>query len=105
MNSLADESIVHINVQSNVVPLVNKIDASSNACNTSNITTKRNRCFVCNKKVGLLGFECKCNTNAVFCSTHRYFNEHGCTLNVKETYQELLKKQNQVVVAPKINQI
>jgi hemolysin activation/secretion protein len=33
------------------------------------------RCFSCNKKVGLLGFRCRCDY--VFCSMHRYVSDHS----------------------------
>ena len=41
------------------------------------------RCEVCNKKVGLLGFVCKCEH--VFCEKHRLREQHSCpTLKVKD---------------------
>ena len=36
----------------------------------------RKRCFTCNKKIGLLGIECKCSF--VFCNGHRLPEEHEC---------------------------
>lgn len=32
------------------------------------------RCFACNKKVGITGFECRCRY--IFCGIHRYAEEH-----------------------------
>ncbi|CAO2585156.1 AN1-type zinc finger protein 6 [Lemmus lemmus] len=40
---------------------------------------KKNRCFMCRKKVGLLGFECRCGN--VYCSVHRYSDVHSCSYN------------------------
>jgi predicted nucleic acid binding AN1-type Zn finger protein len=34
------------------------------------------KCDQCRKKVGLLGFECKCGKT--LCATHRYPEAHGC---------------------------
>lgn len=72
---------------------------------TQTQTKTKHRCHVCNKKVGLLGFECKCTPDAVFCSVHRYFYEHGCTLNVHEAYKDTLRKQNVVVKAAKLQTV
>ncbi|GJR77105.1 zinc finger A20 and AN1 domain-containing stress-associated protein 1-like protein [Tanacetum coccineum] len=33
-----------------------------------------NRCFDCNKKVGVMGFKCRCGET--FCGMHRYPEEH-----------------------------
>lgn len=42
---------------------------------------KRSRCNVCNKKVGLLGFECRCGY--VFCGFYCYLEEYFCLLDYK----------------------
>jgi len=40
------------------------------------------RCFICQKKVGVLGFACKCE--GTFCEKHRLAEAHQCpTLLVK----------------------
>ena len=41
----------------------------------------RKRCFTCNKKIGLLGIECKCSF--VFCNGHRLPEEHECEFDHK----------------------
>ena len=43
--------------------------------------TKKNRCAVCKKKVGLLGFTCACSDQLVFCSTHRLPENHECNFD------------------------
>ena len=35
-----------------------------------------NRCFTCQKKVGLTGFDCKCKHQ--FCGEHRLPEAHAC---------------------------
>ncbi|XP_044447346.1 zinc finger A20 and AN1 domain-containing stress-associated protein 12, partial [Triticum aestivum] len=37
---------------------------------------KPTRCMACKKKVGLLGFACRCG--GTFCSLHRYVDGHAC---------------------------
>ncbi|PAN35498.1 hypothetical protein PAHAL_6G213600 [Panicum hallii] len=61
------------------------------------------RCTSCNKKVGLLGFVCRCG--GTFCSLHRYTDEHACGYDFKTAGREQIAKKNPVVVAPKINKI
>ena len=51
----------------------------------------RKRCFGCNKKVGLLGIECKCSY--VFCNAHRLPENHECEFNHKQSGKDKLKKE------------
>ena len=39
------------------------------------------RCVSCKKKVGLLGFNCRCG--GTFCEKHRYSDKHECTFDYK----------------------
>lgn len=50
---------------------------------------KKNRCAVCNKKVGLTGIECRCEL--VFCGVHRYPSQHSCAFDHKEHDRQNLK--------------
>uniref|UniRef100_M8BVP0 Uncharacterized protein n=1 Tax=Aegilops tauschii TaxID=37682 RepID=M8BVP0_AEGTA len=60
-----------------------------------------NRCATCRKKVGLLGFRCRCE--GTFCSVHRYSEKHDCGFDYKTAGQEQIAKHNPVVVADKIS--
>ncbi|RZC73186.1 hypothetical protein C5167_048667 [Papaver somniferum] len=60
----------------------------------------KNRCFSCNKKVGLTGITCKCGS--VFCSLHRYPEKHSCDFDYKSVGRETLAKLNPQVKADKI---
>ncbi|GJN03607.1 hypothetical protein PR202_ga21071 [Eleusine coracana subsp. coracana] len=62
-----------------------------------------NRCGTCRKKVGLLGFACRCG--GTFCSVHRYAEKHACDFDFKTANREQIAKNNPFVVAPKINKI
>ncbi|CAO2191562.1 unnamed protein product [Urochloa humidicola] len=64
---------------------------------------KPSRCASCNKKVGLLGFVCRCG--GTFCSVHRYTDKHPCDFDFKAAGREQIAKKNPLVVAPKINKI
>uniref|UniRef100_F7A9F3 AN1-type zinc finger protein 6 n=1 Tax=Ornithorhynchus anatinus TaxID=9258 RepID=F7A9F3_ORNAN len=64
---------------------------------------KKNRCFMCRKKVGLTGFECRCGN--VFCGVHRYSDVHNCSYNYKADAAEKIRKENPVVVGEKIQKI
>ncbi|XP_036771993.2 AN1-type zinc finger protein 6 isoform X1 [Manis pentadactyla] len=64
---------------------------------------KKNRCFMCRKKVGLTGFECRCGN--VYCSAHRYSDVHSCSYNYRADAAEKIRKENPVVVGEKIQKI
>lgn len=61
---------------------------------------RKKRCKCCNKKVGLLGFECRCGD--VFCGTHRYPEKHACKVDLKEIGRQGLVKQNPVCIGDKL---
>ncbi|RWS31698.1 AN1-type zinc finger protein 6-like protein [Leptotrombidium deliense] len=64
---------------------------------------KKNRCTQCKVKVGVIGFPCRCG--GLFCSTHRYANEHNCSFDYKEHGAEEIRKNNPQVVGEKIQKI
>ncbi|XP_051191373.1 zinc finger A20 and AN1 domain-containing stress-associated protein 7-like [Lolium perenne] len=59
-----------------------------------------NRCAACRKKVGMLGFRCRCE--GTFCSVHRYSDKHECGFDYKTAAREKIAKNNPTVVADKI---
>ena len=63
----------------------------------------KNRCFSCNKKIGLTGFTCRCGYT--FCSEHRYSDKHECAYDYKLAGREVIAKANPKVVASKIDKI
>ncbi|GMN40890.1 hypothetical protein TIFTF001_010111 [Ficus carica] len=54
--------------------LVSEVTAQSGG-----LTVEKNRCNTCNKKVGLMGFECQCGK--LFCGTHRLPEVHACNVD------------------------
>lgn len=64
---------------------------------------KKNRCFMCRKKVGLTGFDCRCGN--LFCGGHRYSDKHNCPYDYKAEAAAKIRKENPVVVADKIQRI
>mmetsp|Transcript_37571 Transcript_37571/g.117412 ORF Transcript_37571/g.117412 Transcript_37571/m.117412 type:complete len:284 (-) Transcript_37571:951-1802(-) len=52
---------------------------------------KKNRCGVCDKKVGLAGIKCRCDL--FFCSVHRYPECHNCTFDYKGAERAALAEQ------------
>ena len=59
-----------------------------------------NRCFSCNKKVGLTGFTCKCG--GTYCGTHRYSENHECSFDFKGAGRNAIAKANPVIKADKV---
>lgn len=64
---------------------------------------KPNRCSSCRKRVGLMGFMCKCGVT--FCGTHRYPEQHGCTFDFKAVGREAIARDNPLVRAQKLDKI
>ncbi|KAH7441484.1 hypothetical protein KP509_03G040000 [Ceratopteris richardii] len=62
-----------------------------------------NRCMVCQKRVGLVGFKCRCGD--LFCATHRYSDRHDCSFDYKAAGRKAIAKENPVVKASKIEKI
>lgn len=60
-------------------------------------------CWDCKRKVGLLGFPCKCDY--VFCGKHRYAEDHKCSFDYRQQHQEKLAKENPMVKNGKLNKI
>ncbi|KAK4786669.1 hypothetical protein SAY86_010502 [Trapa natans] len=60
-----------------------------------------NRCGVCKKKVGLMGFNFKCEEGP-FCGEQRYPESHDCTFDYKEEGRESISKNNPVVKGEKM---
>ncbi|KAG7016927.1 Zinc finger A20 and AN1 domain-containing stress-associated protein 7, partial [Cucurbita argyrosperma subsp. argyrosperma] len=68
--------------------------------NKSPLPDVPNRCRSCNKKVGLMGFRCKCERT--FCGIHRYPEKHDCCYDFKSIGREEIAMANPVVKADKV---
>lgn len=73
----------------------------TNETKTDNGVVKKNVCSVCNKKLGLIGFKCKCGKDN--CSIHRYPESHPCTHDWIAEGKQQISQKNPVVAADKIN--
>lgn len=58
------------------------------------------KCWKCEKKVGLLGVQCRCGY--FFCKHHRLPEEHACDWDYKDAGRKILEKQNNKVEADKM---
>lgn len=67
------------------------------------VQANRGRCFSCSKKVGLLGFECRCGY--VYCSHHRHAADHSCSFDYASMDRERLAKANPTVAAAKVDKL
>ncbi|KAL2514283.1 Zinc finger A20 and AN1 domain-containing stress-associated protein 2 [Forsythia ovata] len=61
------------------------------------------RCRTCRKRVGLMGFNCRCGN--LFCAVHRYSDKHECPFDYLTAGREAIAKANPVVKAEKIEKI
>lgn len=62
----------------------------------------KTKCWLCDKKVGLLGMQCRCGY--FYCTEHRYAEMHACEYDYKSNERRKLKKENPVVTGAKLNQ-
>jgi predicted nucleic acid binding AN1-type Zn finger protein len=65
--------------------------------------SKKKRCLKCNKKLGLLPFNCKCGN--LFCSACRHPEAHECKYDFRAQAKEQILKENPVIKFNKINPI
>ncbi|OQR99893.1 hypothetical protein ACHHYP_03983 [Achlya hypogyna] len=56
------------------------------------VQKNKSRCWDCKKKVGLTGIECRCGY--VYCSNHRFADQHNCTFDYKAADRAELAKRN-----------
>lgn len=61
------------------------------------------RCSWCRKRVGLTGFSCRCN--GLFCSLHRYSDQHQCSFDYQAHARTELMKANPEIRCPKIRKL
>ncbi|KAJ0987033.1 hypothetical protein J5N97_005389 [Dioscorea zingiberensis] len=61
---------------------------------------KVNRCSGCRRRVGLMGFRCRCGE--LFCGEHRYSDRHACSFDYKAAARAAIEKENPIVRAAKI---
>ncbi|MCO5609573.1 hypothetical protein L7F22_063803 [Adiantum nelumboides] len=64
---------------------------------------KPNRCLACRKRVGLTGFKCRCGD--VFCSSHRYSDQHQCPFDYKAVARQAIAARNPVVKGDKVTKL
>ena len=61
------------------------------------------RCWMCNKRIGLLGFGCKCGYK--FCAIHRHSYDHNCDYDHTADDLNRLRNSNQQLKKNKIDRI
>ena len=64
---------------------------------------KKARCFECRKKTGMLGFTCRCGE--LFCGAHRHSDQHNCKFDYAEHGKAIIAKNNEAVVADKLQRL
>ena len=85
------------------IKIIDKLNTDKS--NKDQSKNKINRCDVCNKKVGLLGFQCKCDKIKLFCSIHKNPEDHNCNFDYKKDFKNLLEKKNPKIISNKIDKL
>ncbi|KAF9616926.1 hypothetical protein IFM89_032997 [Coptis chinensis] len=97
------KQVINKSFNNNSVSAVSVSDVVAESVNVEescNVEVKKNRCFSCNKRVGLTGFKCKCGD--CFCTTHRYPESHDCSFDFKASGRDAIAKSNPVIKAEKL---
>ena len=63
----------------------------------------KKKCFKCQKKLGLMPFNCRCDN--LFCSKCRLPEVHNCRFDFKSIAKDQIKKDNPLVNHEKIIKI
>lgn len=64
---------------------------------------KKSRCKKCLKKNTIMEFKCKCNN--IYCSIHRYPEEHDCSYDYKQNEKRKIVEENKKIKRFKIDKI
>ncbi|XP_042401394.1 zinc finger A20 and AN1 domain-containing stress-associated protein 4-like [Zingiber officinale] len=64
---------------------------------------KPKQCHICRKKVGLLGFRCRCGET--YCGQHRHPEFHTCTIDYNLTGRKRIKCENPLPDPQKLSTI
>jgi len=63
-------------------------------------------CYICDKNITTLqSITNKCKCTYIFCSIHKFPENHMCSFNYKHNYQSVLSSNMPVIKGEKINQI
>jgi len=84
-------------------PVLSGDSDSSEIDNQHPIQENVEKCWKCNRNVGLLGFGCRCSY--VFCRVHRIPEKHDCIFNWKQSWKDDLRKQLEFEKDTKIDKI
>ena len=91
-----------LSIQKEDIPLKNTLKSSEeiSAVDSNKVQVDKCRCFKCNRKVGLLGFNCKCGFS--FCSSHRFPEHHDCQFDHAQLDKTKLAEMNKVIQPKKV---
>ncbi|KAG9266530.1 AN1-type zinc finger protein 6 isoform X4 [Astyanax mexicanus] len=79
------------------------VSVQSSAPVVENSKPQKKRCFICNKKLALTDYNCRCGN--YFCGVHRCTIDHNCPYDYKAEAAEKIRKENPVVAGEKIQKI
>lgn len=93
------------NIENNGI-ICNNLDTGNNSNIKEPVSkkkSKKNKCYNCNKKLGLIVFDCKCGNK--YCSKCRQAEIHNCSYDYIKEGRDILEKENPKLSAKKIDKI
>jgi len=101
--STSEQTIVGPDKEESAPAVGQDPNAPENNDPTPPTQANKNRCYSCNKKIGLTGFECRCGF--VYCATHRHANKHECVFDFRQMGRDAVAKANPLVNADKVEKV
>uniref|UniRef100_A0A1D1ZIW0 Zinc finger A20 and AN1 domain-containing stress-associated protein 8 n=1 Tax=Anthurium amnicola TaxID=1678845 RepID=A0A1D1ZIW0_9ARAE len=92
-----------LSVEAKIIVSQSSDSSVSSECDEMRVRGGPNRCTTCRKRVGLMGFNCRCGN--LFCAIHRYSDKHDCTFDYQTVARDAIAKANPVVKARKVDKI
>jgi hypothetical protein len=89
--------------QTNISTIDNKATVTNIIDQPNIIKQDIDKCFLCQKKITLMPFLCKCGN--YYCLTHRHSFNHNCTYNFIDDNIRILETKMNKVVADKVQKI
>ncbi|CAM6108375.1 unnamed protein product [Calypogeia fissa] len=74
--------------------------SSSSSTGLKEPSQELNRCFSCNRKIGLIAIKCRCGN--AYCALHRHAEKHNCLYDYKSAARDAIAKANPVIKADKV---
>ena len=104
-SSVCSPCNITLKSRSNSNQISSSINTENTKCKTKKKKSKSTRCVVCNKKLGMMVFHCRCSDTTPYCVQHMRPEDHDCMFDHKENGKEILRNNLPKIVTDKMVRI